>query len=727
MLIPMIKCKPVLFIVFCCVCIHAYNQPAATKKLLFETITINDGLSQGMVTCIMQDHYGFLWFTTKDGLNRYDGYHFVVFRHDPSDPNSIADNYTETIFEDSKGRLWVGTRSKGLELFNRETETFQHFKKNSEDNSELEHVSSITEDKQGQIWITTDNGVLVTTGQSNAKNGTPMVSFRKINHTISHVFVARNGTVWISEIDGSLFTISRNKDGKENIDSVPLDKSYSYKPKDIGNQNPYVFAEDTINRCLFVFMRYCILKFDERKNSFNFIHYTDEENVFNFFACVNKKTIWLINNFRLQQFDINTSQLTFVKGATSETEKLTGDVRFVYADRSGIIWVGTAGFGILKYNPRIEKFHHTDNESIHWMTETNDGKILVLKNGAYFDVFDKNSGSYSAVMPDSIVRNSSAYNYGVVEAAIQDNDGTYWVCKESLLNYNAAAKTYTRYLDKMSFPIYKDRSGKIWFGGNNSFCQYDKSTKTFSRYPYPAIIQDHPYKSLQAIYQDNNGIFWLGTTAGLLRFDPFSKSWKHFKNDPRDSTSLSFDLIFCLCADPLQPDKYLWIGTSGGGLNRFDMKSEKITRYSMKNGLANDVVYGILSDNDGNLWMSTNNGISKLDKERENFHNYNENDGLQNNEFNRYAFCKTRDGILFFGGVNGFNYFDPSELNDSTIMPNVMITGFKISNQPVSFQTFNTIHTGHIYIHQYHVGFKCQHIIFNRITIFSFSYAYHIL
>jgi two-component sensor histidine kinase len=128
------------------------------------------------------------------------------------------------------------------------------------------------------------------------------------------------------------------------------------------------------------------------------------------------------------------------------------------------------------------------------------------------------------------------------------------------------------------------------------------------------------------------------------------------------------------------------------------MKSEKVTRYSMRDGLANDVVYGILSDNNGSLWMSTNNGLSKFDSERKNFHNYNVNDGLQGNEFNRYAFCKTKDGILFFGGVNGFNYFDPAELNDSSTMPNVMITDFRIKNQPVSFQSKNSSLSKPVYL-----------------------------
>src|SRR3954466_7244906 len=134
--------KRLLIILFLFVRLVAGAQNFTEKKLLFESITIDDGLSQGMVNCIIQDHYGFMWFATKDGLNRYDGYHFVVYRHDPSDSNSIAENYIEALFEDSKGRLWVGTATGGLEFFNRETETFQHFKKNEENGSDLGHITA---------------------------------------------------------------------------------------------------------------------------------------------------------------------------------------------------------------------------------------------------------------------------------------------------------------------------------------------------------------------------------------------------------------------------------------------------------------------------------------------------------------------------------------------------------------------------------------------------------
>lgn len=664
--------------------VTAQNPPS--KKLLFETLTINDGLSQGMVNWIMQDRYGFMWFATKDGLNRYDGYQFTVYRHDPADTSSVADNYIESVFEDAKGRLWVGTASQGLDLFNRETETFRHFKRYPKDNSPFERVSSITEDKQGRLWAATENGVVVMTEEKYAKTDLPTFTFRKINNNESRVFVAQNGTVWISELNGDLVAVRRSPVGKERTDTIPLASYCRYKKKDYGLEKyVFAFAEDTPNRKLYLFLKNCITVFDEEANAFR-IHLKTEESRYNFTSSVTNKTIWLVNTYRLQQYDVTTSRLAFVNGADPETERLTGDVRFVYTGRDGIVWVGTAGFGILKYNPRSEKFHHTGTESIRWMAETNTGKILVGKDGAYLNLFDKRSGAYEGTVPDSTVIRSAAYNYGVVEGGIQDDDGTYWICKESLVNYNAITRTFTRYLAKNSFPVFKDKAGEVWFGGNNSFCRYDKRTKEFFDHPYPTALPNSPYKSLQAVYRDDGGVFWLGTTAGLLRFDPFRQSWKHFKNDPADFASLSFDLIFSLCPDPVQPDKYLWIGTNGGGLNRFDKTNGKATRYSATNGLANDVVYGILSDNEGNLWMSTNNGLSKLDRERKNFHNYNAADGLQSNEFNRNAFCKTKDGFLFFGGVNGFNYFNPTELQESGKIPNIVISGFKIRNQPVSFR-----------------------------------------
>jgi len=194
-----------------------------------------------------------------------------------------------------------------------------------------------------------------------------------------------------------------------------------------------------------------------------------------------------------------------------------------------------------------------------------------------------------------------------------------------------------------------------------------------------------PYDYLQAIHRDKKGILWLGTLEGLYRFDSEKETWKQYKNISKNITSLNNNLIFSLCPDGVQPDKYLWIGTKGGGLNLFDIANETFTHYTEKQGLSNDVVYGILSDAANNLWLSTNKGISMFNTHTKEFKNYNEKDGLQGSEYNRNAFCKTDKGYLYFGGITGFNYFDPAKLSGSNYVPFVWITGINVLNRPLQF------------------------------------------
>jgi len=696
---PMIKYISLVFLVLLSLGpANVYAQTAETKKLLFDALTINDGLSQGMVNAIIQDHFGFLWVATRDGLNRYDGYHFVVYRHDPSDSNSIVDNYVQALFEDSGGRLWLATASQGLDLFDRETETFRHFGKISGSNDPIGYVSNITQDKLGRMWVTTPGGIIVVAQQPASKKTALSFTLTKITSGESNVFVARDSSIWISQPNTDLFVI-RFKNGKGKTDYIPKNM-YGWYPVNDNGYEQYVraFGEDTAERKLYLFMRNCITEYDEKKNSFSV---TRLPTAFNFWphltVFINNKTAWLIDNYQLKQFDITTHTLAEIKSANSQLDFLTQKAVCLWQDRSGIIWIGTTGYGILKHNPRAEKFHHTDNESIHWMQQDNVGRMMLIKEGVHIYFFEQHAERYTGIISEHDAEANAPFPPGAMEAVVQDNDRSYWICKQRLVRYDTVTKTCTTYAYNLNFPIYKDPSGDIWFGSDSSFSQYDKHQRKFIDYKYPVVVTSYPYKPLQAIYRDHNNVFWLGTTVGLLRFDPSTKRWLYFKNDPRDSASLSFNLIFTLCPDPLQ-QKYLWIGTNGGGVNRFDLATGKVIRYSVKNGLANDVVYGILSDKDGNLWMSTNNGLSRLDRERKNFRNYNANDGLQGNEFNRNAFCKTSEGILYFGGVNGFNYFNPADLNDSAVVPNVMVTDFRISNQPISFRSKNSPLSKPIYL-----------------------------
>ncbi|HXL58396.1 MAG TPA: triple tyrosine motif-containing protein, partial [Chitinophagaceae bacterium] len=239
------------------------------------------------------------------------------------------------------------------------------------------------------------------------------------------------------------------------------------------------------------------------------------------------------------------------------------------------------------------------------------------------------------------------------------------------------------------FPIFFDSHHDVWMRYNKNLFRFNPVTKSFHAYKYPVSPDAEDYGFLQCISEDKNGRLWMGSLKGLLCFDVKNNSWKHYQYKQSDTTSLSTNLILSLCEDALQPEKYLWIGTKGGGLNRFDKTTEKFTCYNKKDGLPNNVVYGILTDNDGNLWMSTNRGLSRFNAQTQTFQNFDVSNGLQSNEFDRYSYCKTREGLLFFGGIKGLNYFDPAEIKPLD-PPNVLITDFRLFNKTVSFKTPNS-------------------------------------
>jgi len=247
------------------------------------------------------------------------------------------------------------------------------------------------------------------------------------------------------------------------------------------------------------------------------------------------------------------------------------------------------------------------------------------------------------------------------------------------------------------YKIFEDRQGEIWIATITHLARLDQHNRRFVRYRFstaePSTVQEYAYPF---IHQDRRGVFWLGTLDGLQRFDPVTASFKRYQNDPHDASSLSFNVVRAIHEDPFQPDKYLWVGTGGGGLNRFDLETETFKHFTEKDGLPDNVVYAILSDSPdfplktlkedrGNLWMSTNNGLSKFNPRTHQFKNYDVKDGLQDNEFNSCAYFKSSSGELFFGGIGGFNAFYPEDIQDNRHVPPVVVTDFQIFNKPVPF------------------------------------------
>lgn len=626
------------------------------KVLAFNALTINDGLSQGMIIRMFQDRYGFMWFATLDGLNRYDGFQFVIYRHDAQNETSITESYVQTIFEDTDGRLWVGTVSGGLDLFDRETETFIHIRHKEGNASSLSPgpVSSIAEDKQGNIWVSVSDRLDKITINENKKTRNKTFS---IHHTAapfrseaSFLFITKTGTIYYADMEGAV--LYKLEDGRREIWSVAFDLNKyllgQNKKADAHNRIVQLLEDETLKK-LYIFYEGGLLRLDEKtgvpeKVFLNplFRNYTSPLQ-----ATLDKSgVIWFSTTSKLVFFDTHSGQADYVKTEDAAIAQTLSHAYSTFIDRSGLLWVGTGGYGILKRNTRSETFHHTGSSSVYFITEAGDGKIIF--------------GNSILLQVGTRRRTGKLFDEPVIE------------------NLKNKTGNLPPLFDD---PFATDKEG-AWFADSTQLRYLAKNRKAVD-YPLP-VHDNHEYPDfVQCAIKDSSGTIWLATTQGLLRFRIADANWQVYKNKISDSTSLSSNAVFSLCLDPAQPQKYIWIGTSGGGLNRMDMHTGSCIRYTVKDGLPNNVIYGILPDENGNLWMSTNKGLSCFAPQKKSFRNFDYKDGLQSNEFNRRAYYRTKDGCLFFGGVNGLNYFYPQEISNNKTVPQVVLTELKIQNQPV--------------------------------------------
>ncbi|HZG00034.1 MAG TPA: two-component regulator propeller domain-containing protein, partial [Chitinophagales bacterium] len=551
-------------------------------------------------------------------------------------------------------------------------------------------------DQQGNIWLATRNGLnklLLDDKQLTQDNADRMVA-KKYFEGITRNKIDSRGQVWGSSMNGFAFRITPGEQ-TDRIDTLPVESYCRYPVLDKGLERfVQLMIEDTVRGKMYFVMEFSIAEIDIATHDARFLSEGRYHmGIFNYDGCIDaSRVLWYSENSWLQQFDLATNKMTRVVAIDPNHNAAVNSASCTFIDRTGMVWIGTKGYGILKYNPRSEKFHNTDNASIGWMAALPDGKVSLAKKEYALCLFNPTKQRYDLQVRDTVLfKKYPLLEFAHTDALAQDADGTFWMCKNGLVAYNAATGTMTSYkrnddLLNGVFPLYND-SDFIWLGTGFGFTRFNKRTKAYTDHPYPVSYAGEPYSFLQRIHKDASGIFWLGTLQGLLRFDPFNQTWKQFSNDPSDTTSLGNNTVFAICPDPVSQNTYLWIGTNGGGLNRLDIATGKFVRFTERNGLPNNVVYGILSDDDGNLWMSTNKGLTRFNISTKQFKNFGSRDGLQSDEFNRNAYCKTSDGILFFGGVNGFNFFNPRDLVNNDVVPNVLITDFKLSNQSVSIHT----------------------------------------
>jgi len=667
-------------------------------------LSLEEGLSQSNVRCILQDKNGFLWIGTQDGLNRFDGYQFTKFRRESRNPNSLSGNY----------------------------------------------ISCITEDKDGKIIIGTINGVTIYDPRLNLfKQLTIKDSIYNINEigSVSSILCARDGSIWIGDYYSGLIRIKKNK-------TVRFRKEAD-NPNSISANYITALCEDKDGNIWIGTFGSGLNKYDIKTKKFEHIgsgsgnNQALSSNSITSLCSNRKGNLFIGTTGGLNVLDLSTNTITVYKNNPSYENSISGNnILSIYSDKKDNVWLAIEGKGVnvfdvskgtftkiyveSKTNPSGEEKNiwsiYEDSNDNFWFGTSTNGVIKWKKNSSNFKSFTQETNQ------DHL----SDYS---IRSIFVDRENNIWIgtdygLNKILANSGRVKKYYHNTSDKTSindnkiWAIAEDKKDNIWIGTQRGLALYDKRRDAFKRFVYNANTKeslpvfgirclyfddnnllwfgtygsglfsydiqknkfyDHTFNIANPdakkdvvifqIYEDDNGKLWLVAPSGLASYDKKTKKYERFFSDSQnDYTGIQCVLYSLLKED----DSTIWLGTLGDGLIKFNHSKKQYKFYTEKDGLANNVVYAMLKDNKGDLWLSTNYGISKFDIRTKQFKNYDKNDGLPTDEFNTGAFTADKKNNLYFGGIEGLLFFNPDSINSNTSKPNIAVTNFKVFNKAIS-------------------------------------------
>jgi ligand-binding sensor domain-containing protein len=681
----------------------------ANTSLRFESLSLEQGLSQSVVNVTFQDSLGYLWFGTQDGLNRYDGYHFTIYRPDPDNISSMNDRMIMDITEDAQGVLWIGTMLGGLNRYDRQSASFTHF---IHDPANPQSVSAncidvLYVDRAGMLWIGTDGGVDVLDPQSgnflSHYHHDPEDPSSLPSDTITDITQDRSGVIWIASEAGLSYQSQANGQFT-NFTHDPSDPSSL-----MGSKVNRVY-EDQAGE-LWLGTELGLERFDPQTQTFE--HFRVSPSTPGSLSNPSVKDIledpngnlWVATADGLNLLDRQSGSFTVYRHKLGDPASLNNSVILsLYTDREGILWIGTYGGGVSKMDPGHNKFPilqydptNPKNISSFGLIEDHTGQLWFTIYGMGLLRVNRATGQYLLYQHDlDDPENSLSDNF--VWTVSESRDGMIWVGGHQGLN--ALDPTtgqfihYGKNAEKPDDPyslngttvgyIMEDRQGLLWLAMPSGLDCFDRSTGVFTHYIHnPSDSSSLSKPSVAYIYESQEGEIWLGMNeGGLSKLDKSSGKFTHYQNNPDDPQSISSNEVLVIMQDS---SGSMWLGTTEG-LNRFNPLTGKAIHYTIKNGLPNDVIYGIVEDDQGYLWLSTNYGLSRFDPRAGTTHNYDYSDGLQSDEFNTYAFTKTRRGELVFSGISGVNIFSPQEIQDSVYVPPIVLTQLTQGGAPLTIE-----------------------------------------
>ena len=696
---------------------------AQSGNLRFEHIGIEEGLSGENVSAIMRDSKGYIWFGTWDGLNKYDGYTFTKYRFDPFDPNSVSQNFIYTIFEDSHGVIWVST-FEGLCKFDRTTEKFTRYRPSPKARFADPNIGVINEDNDGMIWVGSYSAGLCRFNPQTGKflpdsidldyDRSPDNKIIWPNDAINSIHKNKAGELWVGNTTGlHNIKLTATKPGEPSKYKIESYRHDPFDPQSLSNDSVTAVFEDKAG-IIWVATFNGLNSLDKKTGTFKRyqhdpknIQSISNNNSFSWGGRGIKEdhqgNLWICTSKGLNKLNKDRTVFTrYFHNPNDPHSVSTDDITSLEIDRAGILWVGSRGgklnkanlndkgFGLRRNDPTdINSLSSNDVTSI---AEDSSGIIWIGTYTRGLNRWDRRTDQFTHFRHDPA--NPKSLRHDAIRAILKDRHGQLWVCNGDVLSlFNKQTGEFTHYKSndanhKEEFQkilsITEDPEGLLWLGiGGDGIRKFDTKTRKFLKHYHHSKADSTGVSDYTAmgIFADSRDNIWVG--YGSIATDRLNKrtdSITHYKHDPQDTAGISSNNVNSFYEDT---KGNLWLGTWGGGLCLFDYQTGKFTTFTDKHGLADNTIYSILEDDKNYLWLGTQNGLSRFDPVKKSFTNYYYKDGLQSNIFAageslRPARIKGEDGTLYFGGNNGFNFFDPLQIKtDSSIAP-VVITQFKL-------------------------------------------------
>ncbi len=713
--------KLLVIVVLFCLPGKTFSGFGVEREILFKNIANKDGLSQSTVFKIVQDTIGYMWFATQDGLNRYDGYDFKVYRNDEENPASISSNYLRALKVDSNGTLWIGG-NKGISRYDFIHDSFQNYQ--LFDTHPDRYVSDIEEDDGGCLWAGTFNGNLYqyNLDKNEFREIKPAYNGEKLDY-INDLLSFEDNLIIGTEY--GLFSMDKNN---LSIRYISLSEQKS-KIRALKRNIRGGFWVGTEGEGLFLLN-------DDLTVQQNILH------------DINNSNSLCNNNVRSLEYD-NEGHLwigTFVGLSIYNQEQETfsnhyenfskpyslsqNSVRSILRDKQGGMWLGTFFGGVNYYHPANIKFNllnqnaselSLSDDVVSSIVEGKNGNIWISTNDKGLNLWDRENGIIKSYTYNEKIRSSLSSNN--LKGLLLLNNGKLLIgTHRSGLNFfdpkrnkSIIFKHDEKNLASISgnsvYALLQDHKKQIWVGTWSGLDRFDLESGKFDHFYSDSKGRRLSSDQISFLFEDSRNRIWVGTFDGLNIFYPERNMFESFKKKQGDISSLSDNEIMCVTEDS---KGRIWIGTKNG-LNVFDEIERGFKRFTTKDGLPNNVIYGIVEDDKDCLWISTNKGLSCFHQQTRKFRNYDTGDGLQSRQFNNYSFCKLSDGKIMFGGINGITIFNPENIKETPFNTDVVLTQLRIFYK-------NVLPGDHNKVLEKHIGQTREIKLKSNQNVFAFNF-----